>query len=197
MSDLREALTDAIKQVEIGAGSEHYQHGRETMRDDVLSVVQSLEETSEEVEVGDAREAIAGLVRHWDDTCNGVDWLAGTPEEYAEAAIIYLALPILYPRPLLDIEQLAAALYREIWDDKRQYDEAPEALKDVCRRAARRVAELARPMPTREELAVAGHRWACLKRDELVHELDAVDYDRADEILEIWALLNGTDREQR
>lgn len=31
------------------------------------------------------------LISHWDENCNGVDWLAGTPEEYASEAIRFLA----------------------------------------------------------------------------------------------------------
>lgn len=114
----------------------------------------------------------------------GIAWSQIDPAcQAAEAArkearaALEAAAPLLGSRPLLDREAVKAVLAKRLHG---------EQVADL-------LMELARPMPTREELAVAGHRWSCLKRDEPVHELDAVDYDRADEILEIWALLNGAD----
>lgn len=52
---LRVRLADAIEAVEIGAGSEHYRYGRETMRDDAISAVQdALSTLSQPVGVSDA-----------------------------------------------------------------------------------------------------------------------------------------------
>jgi hypothetical protein len=53
----------------------------------------------------------------------------------------------------------------------------------------------ARPylMPTREALVEAAHRYYCVKKDAPTHPFDQEDYDKADEILEILAQLNGSE----
>jgi hypothetical protein len=51
-----------------------------------------------------------------------------------------------------------------------------------------------RPMPTREELAAAAHKYYCVTPGEATHDPDEIDFDQADKILEILALLNGVDR---
>jgi len=47
------------------------------------------------------------------------------------------------------------------------------------------------PMVDREALARAAHHYFCVVPGEATHEPDEIDYDKADEILEILALLNG------
>lgn len=44
-------------------------------------------------------------------------------------------------------------------------------------------------IPSREQIAAAAHKYFCVLPDEPTHEPDEIDYDKADEILGILALL--------
>lgn len=138
-----------------------------------------------QVEITDeAVEAVMRDLALWDDGCS-LPFIEDEVDGGRAAVrhILTVAAPLLDPRPLLDREAV-----KRILGDVRALPVTRSTNPHV-----EAVMKLARPMPTREELAEAGHRWSCLKRDEPVHELDAIDYDRADEILEIWALLNGAE----
>lgn len=49
-------------------------------------------------------------------------------------------------------------------------------------------------MPTREQLASAAHKHFCVTPGEPTHDPDEIDFDKADEILEILALVDLTGR---
>ena len=51
--------------------------------------------------------------------------------------------------------------------------------------------EGATPAIDRETLAAAAHKHYCVTPNEPTHEPDEIDYDKADEILEILALIGG------
>jgi hypothetical protein len=51
--------------------------------------------------------------------------------------------------------------------------------------------EGATPAIDREMLAAAAHKHYCVTPNEPTHEPDEIDYDKADEILEILALIGG------
>jgi DNA-binding transcriptional LysR family regulator len=51
--------------------------------------------------------------------------------------------------------------------------------------------EGATPAIDREALAAAAHQYYCVMPNEPTHEPDDIDYDKADEILEILALIGG------
>lgn len=98
------------------------------------------------------------------------------------------AAPLLGPRPLLDRDAVQDAITGKVFTMMGDSD-------PVCgtMAATDAVMELARPMPTREQVAAAVHKHFCVTPGEPTHEPDEIDYDKADEILEIWALLNGTE----
>lgn len=148
--------------------------------------------------VGSFDETIADLVRHWDDTCNGVDWIAGTPQEYAEAALMFI-IPQLaehpapfaaevdpetgFARPLLDREAVRDAIRDEfLWA-------GPAVIEQDVESAVGHVMELARPMPTEPEIVGVLHRamregsFAESPADRRLRQAQAVR-----------ALLNGTDQ---
>lgn len=62
--------------------------------------------------------------------------------------------PIARIHPQVDIEDLAAGMYREIWEGQRSYADASDDVKEVCRESARRIAKLihASVLPTREQI---------------------------------------------
>lgn len=64
-------------------------------------------------------------------------------------------------------------------------------------RAVDLVLEAALPhlTPTRDQIAAAAHKFYCVVPDEPTHYPDDVDYDKADEILEILALVTSTEGE--
>jgi hypothetical protein len=72
------------------------------------------------------------------------------------------------------------------------WEEIEEWERDAWRATARAALVAARPylMPSREEIAVAAHKHFCVMPNEPTHEPDEIDYDKADEILEILALMN-------
>jgi hypothetical protein len=101
------------------------------------------------------------LVSHWDENCNGVDWLAGTPEEYAGEAIRFLAAHPAEPAPVVTdeaVEKLARVRFDREWrPGDWQWEQYPDGVNrwlDDARSDLEAVAPLLGPRPLLDREAV-------------------------------------------